>query len=429
MRGTVFLVEPETSLDETSGIAFVGIRLAGPAPGELRPSGPAVGAAVMEGAGFAWIPDPGSLPGETTGITGVLAAALMATDDETPAAPSPPVGRPLAPGFEPADPGEASMAAAGAMGRAASGQQQIRTLTAETAHEDVEGNQPPIILGGATREVSVAEHSGGVFLLPVAADPEHDLLTWRITGGADAARFLMDPATGALRFLSAPDFERPGDAGGDNLYEVAIQAKDAWGATASQRLLVRVTDAEEVRRGTEAGDLLDGTGGTDTLAGLAGGDTLRGLAEDDRLLGGTGSDRLIGGAGNDSLAGGGGADTLAGGEGRDRLLGGSGADLFLFDSAAAGPDRVVGYRGAEDSLAVLGAAFGIAPGTDLLAAGLYVENESGRATSAPGTGQFILETGTMRLRWDADGAGGAPAVVIAMLAGATGWSAAEMVVL
>jgi glucose/arabinose dehydrogenase len=416
---------------------------------------------------------------------------------------------------------------AGSTGDAAS-EQRVRILAADVTYEDIEGNQAPVVFGGATRRIELAEGAAGVVLAPVATDAEGDLLTWRITGGADAARFLMDPATGALRFLSAPDFERPGDAGADNLYELEIEARDAWGATATQRLLVRVTDADEVRRGTAAGEVLDGTGEADTLAGLAGGDTVRGLAGDDvilatagdgndslsggdglrdlyslegvtgaavahlgnsratsaetgadtlrgiedvtggsgadrlsgnsagnilrggaggdtleglagadslvggegedRLQGGTGDDRLEGGAGNDTLAGGDGADTISGGEGRNRLDGGAGADTYLFASALFGPDSVVGYAGAEDQVAILGSAFGIAAGTNLAAAGLYVENLTGFATSAAGIGQFTFETDTMRLRWDADGAGGTAAVLVATFGGATGWSAAELVV-
>ena len=48
-------------------------------------------------------------------------------------------------------------------------------------------------------------------------DAEGDGLTYTISGGADEALFTIDATTGVLAFASAPDFESPGDAGGDNV--------------------------------------------------------------------------------------------------------------------------------------------------------------------------------------------------------------------
>lgn len=39
-----------------------------------------------------------------------------------------------------------------------------------------------------------------------AADPEGDSLTYAIVGSAYAARFMVNAASGALSFVSAPDF-------------------------------------------------------------------------------------------------------------------------------------------------------------------------------------------------------------------------------
>ncbi len=38
--------------------------------------------------------------------------------------------------------------------------------------------------------------------------------TYSISGGADAALFNIDAATGEVTFTAAPDFETPGDADG-----------------------------------------------------------------------------------------------------------------------------------------------------------------------------------------------------------------------
>ena len=64
-------------------------------------------------------------------------------------------------------------------------------------------------------------------------------MTYSIAGGADAARFSIDAATGALSFVSAPDHEAPTDAGGDNVYDVVVQVSDGSN-TDSQAIAVTV---------------------------------------------------------------------------------------------------------------------------------------------------------------------------------------------
>ena len=50
---------------------------------------------------------------------------------------------------------------------------------------------------------------------------------------------------GALSFADPPDFDAPGDAGGDNVYNVAVQARDGAFNTASVEVTVTVTDHNE----------------------------------------------------------------------------------------------------------------------------------------------------------------------------------------
>ncbi len=45
-----------------------------------------------------------------------------------------------------------------------------------------------------------------------------------MSGGADQSLFVIDATTGDLTFNTAPDFEHPTDANGDNDYEVQITA-------------------------------------------------------------------------------------------------------------------------------------------------------------------------------------------------------------
>ena len=51
-------------------------------------------------------------------------------------------------------------------------------------------------------------------------------LTYSIVGGADAAKFTINGSTGLLEFVSAPDFEGPTDASGNNVYDVQVQVSD-----------------------------------------------------------------------------------------------------------------------------------------------------------------------------------------------------------
>ena len=74
---------------------------------------------------------------------------------------------------------------------------------------------------------SVAENFAGVVTTVTAADVDAGTtLTYSIAGGADSTLFTIDGSTGALSFLSAPNAEAAGDAGGDNVYDVVVQVSD-----------------------------------------------------------------------------------------------------------------------------------------------------------------------------------------------------------
>jgi type III secretion system FlhB-like substrate exporter len=98
----------------------------------------------------------------------------------------------------------------------------------------------PVITSGAT--ASVAENTTAVMTVTATdADQPAQTLSYSIIGGADAAKFTINASTGALSFVSAPDFETPTDAGGDNVYDVTVQVSDGQGSTDSQAIAVTVT--------------------------------------------------------------------------------------------------------------------------------------------------------------------------------------------
>lgn len=157
-----------------------------------------------------------------------------------------------------------------------------------------DGNVAPIIGQGSDLAVRLSENSRLVTQL-TGSDSDGDTLSWSIAGGADAARFSIDTATGSLQFRTAPDFEAPADVGGNNVYDVVVQLSDG-SASDTINLAVTVADVAGLRlSGTAGRDRLTGGGENDSLSGAAGNDILRGNAGADRLIGGKGADQLFAG--------------------------------------------------------------------------------------------------------------------------------------
>ena len=98
--------------------------------------------------------------------------------------------------------------------------------------------------GGATASISIAENTTAVTTVTATDADAGSTLTYSITGGADAAKFSIDAATGALSFVSAPDYENPTDAGGNNVYDVVVQVSDGT-LTDSQAIAVLVTNVND----------------------------------------------------------------------------------------------------------------------------------------------------------------------------------------
>src|SRR5450631_2840475 len=97
---------------------------------------------------------------------------------------------------------------------------------------------------GATASVSVAENTTAVTTVTATDLDAGSALTYSIVGGADAAKFTVDSSTGALSFVSAPDYETPTDAGGNNVYDVTVQVSDGT-LTDTQAIAVTVTNLND----------------------------------------------------------------------------------------------------------------------------------------------------------------------------------------
>ena len=160
----------------------------------------------------------------------------------------------------------------------------------------VDGGASALPAFGATpaAALNVAEGIAAVTTV-TASDPDAGaVLTYSITGGADAAKFIINATTGVLRLISAPDFEAPTDVGANNVYDVQVQVSDGT-LTDTQAIAVTVTDQDEATivtfiNGTSSSNVLTGKVGIDIIDGLAGNDTLAGLGAADQLIGGVGTD-------------------------------------------------------------------------------------------------------------------------------------------
>lgn len=77
-----------------------------------------------------------------------------------------------------------------------------------------------------------------------ALDPNSDPLTYAISGGADAALFVVGASSGLLSFATPPDFETPADAGANNLYDVTVSVTDGLSPPVNQPIQIAVTDQD-----------------------------------------------------------------------------------------------------------------------------------------------------------------------------------------
>jgi Cadherin domain len=131
-------------------------------------------------------------------------------------------------------------------------------------------NEAPVITSDGGGDLAVFElpENSRLATNVFAVDPEGSQPTFRIDGGADAALFVVNSATGAVSFLSPPDFESASDANGDGVYEVTIVASD--GALSDrQTLLIRVADVNERPSGaTLSGDRIIDSALPGTLIGV-----------------------------------------------------------------------------------------------------------------------------------------------------------------
>ena len=96
-----------------------------------------------------------------------------------------------------------------------------RTGVRNVAVTVIDVYEGPTITSGPTF-VRFLENGTGTVGTYSATDPDGDSIVWTVEG-PDAGKFSIDMA-GALKFNAPPDYESPGDADGNNFYEVTVKA-------------------------------------------------------------------------------------------------------------------------------------------------------------------------------------------------------------
>ncbi|MEH2022944.1 beta strand repeat-containing protein [Nostoc sp.] len=191
----------------------------------------------------------------------------------------------------------------------------------------------------------------------------------------------------------------------DNLNDIITEGLNAGTDLVNSSVTWQLGDNLENLTLTGTGAIA-GTGNSlnNILTGNTGANTLSGGDGNDRLFGNSGNDSLVGGIGDDSLYGGVGKDTLTGGTGRD--------SLYLTDTRTGGYDTITDFTGADDTIFISKAEFGLSQAQDTtLDPGLFRLGTI--ATTA--SDRFIYNQSTGNLFFDKDGLGGTAQVQIAQL--------------
>ncbi|WP_209349241.1 PQQ-dependent sugar dehydrogenase [Pontixanthobacter sp. CEM42] len=133
---------------------------------------------------------------------------------------------------------------------------------------------PPAAVNNApqftsTGNASANENSAGIVYNASGSDADGDAITFSISGGEDASQFQISPS-GQLRFVSAPNFENPSDANGDNSYQVTLSVSDGQ-ANASLNLSLQVDNIADAARLTRIGA---GLGDVVSMSAAPAGDVL-----------------------------------------------------------------------------------------------------------------------------------------------------------
>ena len=108
-------------------------------------------------------------------------------------------------------------------------------------------NSLPVFSSSSSFSVNENLLSVGV-VVASDSDGQDGVVGYVVSGGADSERFTINNG-GVLSFVSVPNYESPVDVGGNNVYNLVVEATSGTGGrvnTATQTITVTVTDVDEV---------------------------------------------------------------------------------------------------------------------------------------------------------------------------------------
>ena len=126
---------------------------------------------------------------------------------------------------------------------ASDGSNDRNQAVAITVTDENEIGNPPIFTSATSASVAENQSADTVIYTAMATDADGDAPTYSLSG-TDAALFTIDPTTGDVSFIAPPDFENPGDAGGNNAYEILVTASDGSNDI-NQVVAITVTDVND----------------------------------------------------------------------------------------------------------------------------------------------------------------------------------------
>jgi Ca2+-binding RTX toxin-like protein len=192
---------------------------------------------------------------------------------------------------------------------------------------------------------------------------------------------------------------------------------------------VDMSGASAFANGTATG--FDVLSGVERIYGSIYGDFLFGSAGQDTLAGDQGIDIIYGFGLGDSLDGGADTDYIVGGAGADTITTGAGQDYIYFQGQSEGKDTITDWRASGfDILCIDEPSFGAG-----LAINQYLSDSGNAGRFVAGTaataniGQFLWNSATSTLSWDADGTGAGAAVQLVTLTGVSTLTAGDILVL
>ena len=146
-------------------------------------------------------------------------------------------------------------------------------------------NQSAVFTSGATSSIAENSPIATVAYNADATDPNGDTLIYSLSSGGDNDLFDINGTTGVVTFKASPNFEAPGDAGTNNVYDIVVHVSDGVNET-TKAVAITVTDVNEQPAAPAdfAVNAAENVNDTTVLATVTGTDPDLGGGNDDQQL-------------------------------------------------------------------------------------------------------------------------------------------------